>query len=461
MRTAFARLVLASCLLAFLVAIATFSVTVKFAGSLIWSDGVVYFLYARAVVLDRSIDITEGYDLLDKRFPARSEMMGPVRRWSVRGTSGKVLATWPAGAGIALAPFYAAGYAVERARAALSGGTADSLGVITQYFFGLGSVAYALLGFWAMFVVSRAVAGAKAAYISSTCIAFASPLVFYVFVNPSMAHAVSFGLVAVLTLLWWRAWNTGFGAAQMVAMGLVLGALFTIRYQNALFGIMLVALAGRGASKDIAVRFRACVVGAAACLVPIVLVNVPSFLAAQHAARLAIVDGVLHVGAYAVDMRSPFFFEGFLSCRQGTFHWSPVLAAGLAGLAWAARTKQAWPWPLIATVLAHGWLIGGLRVAGAPEGLDWNKHWDGATSFGMRYMVECIPLFALGLAVLVRSAVGTRAGMLCCLGAGACLIAWNGLLTLAYALGTISHSYCVTYAEMVKGVGRALTQFVR
>jgi hypothetical protein len=459
-RSTFARLVLASCALACVVAIATFSVTVRFTGSLIWSDGVVYFLYARALVLDRSIDITEGYDLLDKRFPAKSEMMGPVRRWSVRDASGKVLAAWPAGAGIALAPFYAVGYAVERARAALSGGTADSLGLIPQYFFGLGSVAYALLGYWAMLLVSRAVAGPRAAYVSSTCIVFASPLIFYVFVNPSMAHAVSFGLVAVLTLLWWRAWNTGPRPAQMAAMGLILGALFTIRYQNALFAIMLVALAARGPAKDFGTRLRACALGAAACLVPIVLVNVPSFLAAQHGARLAIADGVLHAGAYAVDMSSPFFVETFFSCRQGTFYWSPVLAAGLVGLAWAALKKQAWPWPLVLTVLAHGWLIGGLRVAGAPEGVDWNHHWDGATSFGMRYMVECIPLLAIGLSVLVRSASTARGRMLF-VAAGACLVGWNALLILAYALGTISHSYCVTYPEMVNGVARAVAQFAR
>jgi hypothetical protein len=201
-------------------------------------------------------------------------------------------------------------------------------------------------------------------------------------------------------------------------------------------------------------------VGAAACLIPIVLVNVPSFLAAQHAARLVVADGVLHAGAYAVDMRSPFFFDVFLSCRQGTFYWSPILAAGLVGLVWAARKKEAWPWPLIATVLAHGWLSGGLRVAGVPEGLDWNEHWQGATSFGMRYMVECIPLLAIGLSVLVRSAIEARAGVLS-LAAGACLAAWNALLVLAYALGAISHSYCVTYPEMVNGVAHALSQFVR
>jgi len=39
-------------------------------------------------------------------------------------------------------------------------------------------------------------------------------------------------------------------------------------------------------------------------------------------------------------------------------------------------------------------------------------------------------------------------------------VAWNGLLILAYGLGTVSHSSCVTYPEMVAGVGQALSKLV-
>jgi hypothetical protein len=39
-------------------------------------------------------------------------------------------------------------------------------------------------------------------------------------------------------------------------------------------------------------------------------------------------------------------------------------------------------------------------------------------------------------------------------------VLWNGLLILAYGLGTVSRSYCVSYGDMWVGITQALAKVV-
>lgn len=429
---------------------ATFAIVfAQSSGYLIRNDGTAYFMYARSAVIDLDTDVTNEYEDLDSRLPADSPVMMAVRD-TVHGLpdQDRIVFPWPVGSGLVMAPFYALGYGLERLVAAIGNRPADSYGVIPQYFYGLGSLFYGFLGFWATFLLCQRLTGDPKAWLSTLAVLFGGPVVFYLFFHPSMAHAASFGLVSLLALLWWRRWT---GQAEgLVGLGLLFGTLVTIRYQNAVFGILLVALILRHARRESwPSALRAGLVGGLASLPPLVI-QVAHVIAIRGFPS-AITGGsrgdTLTLAQNELDLASPHFFQVMFSCQHGAFYWAPVLGLGFGGLLWAARGAT-WARIFCLVFLGHVYLIGCLQGLGG-------TNWSGAHAFGMRYLAECSPLLAAGLAVLVHKASSrlARRGWIAIL---ALAVTWNGLLILAYGKGTISRSECVTYRQMAAGVFRAL-----
>ncbi len=431
-------------------------------GYLFRNDGTGYFLLAQSMVLDLDTEVTDDYLALDARVPPGSPAMSGLRTWREPNPE-RVVLPWPIGSGLVMAPFYAAGYCLELLAAAIRGRQADPYGLLPQVFYGFGSLFYGWLAFWATFLCCRRLVGSGMSAIAAAAPMFAGPAVFYVFFNPTMAHASSLGLAALFLYFWSGCWtgetasSTSFGV-----LGLLLGLLVTVRYQNAIFGLLLVALIWRLLRRRSAMAaLRAAGVASVACLPPLLL----------QVAHLAVVggsedwhsEGGLMLGRNPIDLSSPFFFETLFSCRHGAVYWAPVAGLGIFGLLWVAG-RFGWARILVLVLLANVYLIGCLRgplevmesPAAPPSAVE--SHWSGGHAFGMRYLTESAPLLALGLAVLLKQA-GTirRRALIAVLGL---LVAWNGLLLLAYGSGEISRVGCVTYSEMVSGAGRALVRFL-
>jgi hypothetical protein len=455
------RIVAASAVAAVLFALAVLALTIRSShGQVVWSDGIAYFLYARSAVVDLDLDLTDEFAYLDPQFPPDSRAMEPLRKWSSRSADGKLRPPWPVGAGLIMTPFYAVGYGLERLSAALSGRSANSYGVIPQCAFALGSTAFGLLGFWCLVLMCREIADERFAYLASLGVTLCGPVVFFVFFHPSMAHASSFGLVTLMTLIWLRGWKYGTNLRTMLALGLLLGVAITVRYQNALFGILPAALTLKD-WRRVGLRIAAmqALVGLAACLLPVLVLLHGQF-------KMSTGHGQTSFAAaqYPIDFTSPYFFDVLFSCRHGAFHWAPVLGIGALGLLWAAYRRNGWAAVLLIAFAAHAYLIGGFGLSKVAYGDNplppgWLNHWDNAPSFGMRYLTECAPFFALGLGFLMQ---GTRARIKSSVWAvGLSLFAlWNGLLIIAYGLETITRSRCLPYADMLTGIGAALRTLV-
>jgi hypothetical protein len=458
-----------SILAVLLAGMATFTVTaITTSGSLIWSDGLPYFLYSRSLALDFNTDLTNEFNDLQTRYPPDSKLLGPLNDWSRRNQkTGRITTPWPIGMGIVMLPFYAAGYAVEYSVATISGRAPDSYGLITQYFYCTGALAFGLLGFWSIFLCCREVTDSeRIAYLASFGIIFAGPAVFYIFFNPSMAHAPSLGLLSLLTLFWLRQWRHGSSPRGMALLGILLGFAAIVRYQNVLFGILPAALLLREAVR--VGLFRAMKTGAAGFATLVLPASLQllhlHYFGSSDLPAIASQGGAIQVSGYPLDPASPYFFDVLFSSRHGAYHWAPVLLAGTAG-ALLAGTRKSWAWPLLLVFIANTYLIGALGMAytntlGASGTTnDWLHHWNGASSFGMRYLTECAPVFAIGLAVLIQ-ATPTRVGRLLWPAILITLIIWNQLLILAYGLNTISRSYSLSYTDMLYGIKEALQQLL-
>lgn len=446
------------------VGLAAFRVTLWSAGgSLVWSDGVAYFLTARSLVIDGNSDIGNEIADLEAR-PAGTSLAGTqlldsLRTNMRRDASGRAYTPWPVGAGALMTPFYAAGWAAERLVAEREGRMPDSYGLLPQYFFGIGSLAWGLIGFWAAFFACRRIVPAGPASIGALGAVLAGPAVFYMFGHPSMAHALSFGLAGLATLSWLRQWQEGAGVVRFALLCLLVGLLAAVRLQSLLFALLPASLLLRAAWRSgFFAALRLALAGALTGAAGLAMQIAHARLYGPPQTGITLTGAVVMIGTYPFHLGSPYFLDVLLSCRHGAFHWAPILGIASLGLAVAAW-REGWARVLLLAVLAQVWLIGALGIASFDRVVpdfsgDWNTHWQGGTSFGMRYLTECTPMFALGLAWLASRGWPRRARLW---QAGTLALAgWNGLLMLAYGLGTVSRSYCVTYPQMLQGVSEAL-----
>jgi len=107
---------------------------------------------------------------------------------------------------------------------------------------------------------------------------------------------------------------------------------------------------------------------------------------------------------------------------HGALLWSPILLPALLGLGWLARGNAARERAQGTRVLAALLLLGFLAqtyINGA-----FGTTWHLSRSFGFRRLIECTPIFVLGLAMLLawlRPRVGRWPLFLCAI----CLIYWN------------------------------------
>jgi len=418
-------------------------------GSIVRSDGLVYFLYARSIVVDGDADLTPEFPEVQTRFSATPYVTGALFTYSRRlPDTGKITVPWPIGIGIVMAPFYASGYAVEYVVATIGHRSPDTYGAVPQYFYASGSVLFGMLAFWTGFACCERVSTLRSAYLASLATLLAGPAVCYIFFSPSMAHAPSLGLVGLLTWRWLDCWQTR--TRGVFWLGLLVGTITCIRYQNVIFGIMVLTLIARDARREgPSVGVREALLAACGALIPL-SVQAAHYISLNgwslgHRAG----TGFMLLDHARVELTRPQFTAVLFSCDKGAFYWAPIMAIGCLGLLYAAR-RHAWARVMLAIFVAQVLLISVIRNHG--------DRLDMQTSFGMRYLTECSIGLAMGVATLVARARSLRAWRSWVI-VGALLSTWNLLLIMAYVL-TIPRSGCVTYPQMADGMARAILQVV-
>jgi len=110
---------------------------------------------------------------------------------------------------------------------------------------------------------------------------------------------------------------------------------------------------------------------------------------------------------------SPRFWDTLIHPAHGALLWSPILFLALAGLAWLFRRDG----PL-ALLLLIGFL-GQVYINGA-----FGTTWHLSGSFGFRRLIECTPIFVLGLSALLAW-LQPRLGWKPLVVGAALFVAWN------------------------------------
>jgi hypothetical protein len=378
------------------------------------SDEVQYFAWLRSLWFDRDVSFDNEYRHFYERGLVRSP--GFHETFLERTTeTGRRLNFGTIGCAILWSPFYAAGHAVALAsRGRQVEWPADGYSPPYVAAVAYGSAVYGLLAL----LISAAVAERLTGHgrWPALVVWLGTPLVFYMYVAPPMAHACSAFAVAAFVAAWLavrRRWSAR-GTAALGALGALVAM---VREQDAFF------LAGP--ALDFAVTWLARAAGrgdprlpSAGRLLASAAAGAAAALAAYLPQAVAYIALNGHLGpsrlvARKMTWSSPHAVEVLLSPEHGFFVWTPLALAGLAGLFLLLRPAPQRPWSAEAGALAadRPWLGGCLLVmfalqvyiAGSIES------WTVAGAFGQRRFVSVTVLLVIGLAALAERATRPRA----------------------------------------------------
>jgi hypothetical protein len=382
-------------------------------------DGVGYYAFARAPLIQHNLDFTSDYQHANESFrESRLDAYGQPRA-EFRTVTGHLDNHFTVGPALLWSPFLLlADSAVLLARALGSSVAADGFSAPYRLAMAFATACYGFLALLLSFRIARQCVEARWAFLSALAIWWASSLPVYMYFNPSWSHAHSAFAVA-LFLWYWHKTRSLRSFPQWLLLGVLAGLMLNVYYANAMLLAVLVvealpqyasAFRARAASDlgQLALRHLLFCLTVFVCLFP-------TFLTRYIIYGNPFASGYLPLRDWS--WLSPNFFAVLFSSDHGLFSWTPILLLAVLGLFFFWRTQ-----PRVALAFLAAALAFYLFITVYPD-------WNGISSFGSRFFVSLTPLFVLGLAVfLERTALlfrTRRAALFASSALLSCFILWN------------------------------------
>lgn len=412
------------------------------------ADEIKYFAALRSVYFDRDLHYANEYAHFIGRDPVAHAGLRPYMEGET--PTGYRLNDAPIGTAVLWSPFYvAADIGVAAARSLGAAVPRDGYAWPYVWAVCLGSLFWGTAGMFLAYRLCRAYASRTASLWGVVAIWFASPVVFYLYITPAMAHANSMFAVSLFLLLWQRG-RVDRAARGWVILGAAAGLMILVRELNWLLllvlavdetqGILHVVQSADGQRVRGAPLVRAAVVewwrrsvGYLCFAVALGIVVAPQLYVYQT------LNGTFGPTPFVVEKFSllpRYAFAVLFSGFHGLFSWHPVTLVAVLGL--AALWRRA-PWVAAALVV---FVAAQVLVIGSYE------TWWGGASFGARRFINCTAIFSLGLAV----GFGTLRGRFRHLAAAAIagLVLWNAGLAVQYSVGLIPRDAPVSIGRIAR-----------
>jgi hypothetical protein len=359
-------------------------------------DGVGYYAFARAPLIQHNLDFTEDYRHANESFRGlRLDERGQPRP-EFRTVTGHLENHFTVGPAILWTPFLLLAHAgVLFARLLGSSVPADGFSAPYRIAMALGTGCYGFLGLLLAFRLARQYVEQRWALLATFSIWLASSLPIYMYFNPSWSHAHSTFAVA-LFLWYWHETRVARSLAQWCILALVAGLMLNVYYANAMVLAALVVEAilqylsalrrdSRAAAENLRLaRLLLChflfAVLVLACLLPSLIT------------RYIIYGSPLESGYVSPRQwmwSSPAFWSVLFSPNHGLLLWTPVLLFSVLGLFLFCRLVPRVGAPFLVAFLAFY-----VFIACYPD-------WPGISSYGNRFFVSLTALFVVGLAVFL------------------------------------------------------------
>ena len=379
-------------------------------------DGVGYYAFARAILLEHRLDFEPDWQNANASFRlGRIDPEGHIRPAEYTST-GHLDNHFSIGPAILWSPFLLIAEAVVKIDHVFGGHLAEngfSFPYVTAM--ALGTAFYGFLGLFLSFRLARKHLGERWAFLGTIGIWFASSLPVYMYFNPSWSHAHS-AFVVALSFWYWDRTRGGRTWTQWLVLGAISGLMLDVYYVN---GVLLIVPlieslqeywrgirerrmedAGKLFLQNLLFSLTICVV----------------FLPTLISKRI-IYGHYLDFGYHEPwSFASPALLHVAFASEHGLFSWTPIVLLSVIGLVLLHRRDRMLSLCCVAAFALYLYAIGCYN------------DWAGISSFGSRFFVSLTSIFILGLAeffdFLAGAITGRRANIVATATVSV-LILWN------------------------------------
>jgi hypothetical protein len=383
-------------------------------------DGVGYYAFARALLLERNLDFTADYQHANEGFrEARLDSEGHPRD-VFRTSTGHLDNHFTIGPAILWTPFLLLAHAgVLLARLFGAPVSADGFSLPYLLAMALGTLLCGFLALLLSYRVACRFVAERWALLATIAIWWGSSLPVYMYFNPSWSHAHSAFAVALFFWYWLRTRESR-SAWQWFWLGLMAGLAVNVYYPNTLVLLLLVpeaAAACRAAGEPVgsAPGFARLLKNYLLFCAVLAVALLPTFLT-----KYAIYGGPFETGYIPITQwswGSPWLLALLFSANHGLFSWTPILIFAVAGIFFFVRNQRQIGISVLCVLFAFYYFM-----ASYPD-------WPGISSYGNRFFVSLTVFFVLGLASLLEALAaflrGRRAAVASLATAVCLFILWN------------------------------------
>jgi hypothetical protein len=409
-------------------------------------DGVGYYAFARAPLIEHNLDFLHDYQQANASFRENRFDENGQPTAAFRTRTGHLENHFTVGPAILWAPFLLAAHAgVLLARSFGSAIPADGFSSPYRIAMALATALYGFLGLLISFRIARKYVDETWALLATLAIWWASSLPVYMYFNPAWSHAHS-AFVVALFLWYWHETRDARSLGQWILLGALAGLMLNVYYAN----LMLFAILPFEALRDYGAAFRKATA------------NTPSVaqLLARHAAfgltliicllptliaHRIIYGGIFETGYGSVSQwnwGSPYLLSVLFSSNHGMISWTPILLFAVIGLVAFWRSVPRVGGAFLLAAIAFYYFI-----ASYPD-------WAGISSYGSRFFVSLTALFVLGLAVFLdrftRSFRKRGAALAASCVFLACFVFWNAGLMFQWGSHLIPARGPISFPQMIR-----------
>jgi hypothetical protein len=412
-------------------------------------DGVGYYAFARAALIQHNLDFTPDYNAANASFrDGRLDENGnpkPLFRTATNHLDNH----FTVGPAILWAPFLIAAHAgVLVARAFGSNVAADGFSAPYRFAMALGTAIYAFLGLILAMRLAAKYVGERWAFLATVGVWWASSLPVYMYFNPSWSHAHSAFMVA-LFLWYWHETRETRSTTQWIVLAAIAGLMLNVYYPNAMVLAVLAvetvpqyfAALRRTQSRERGIRPSVLHLVTNHVLFAVVMIAclLPTFVS-----RYVIYGSPFESGYGSLKdwaWRSPYFIAVLFSSEHGLLVWTPVIVLACIGVVIFALREPRVGGAILAAMLAFY-----LFIACYPD-------WAGISSYGNRFFVSLTPIFIIGLGVFfarVAQFFSSQRVAMATLGtAAALLVAWNLAFIFQWGTHLVPARGPIVWSEMI------------
>lgn len=382
-------------------------------------DGVGYYAYARALLIQHNLDFTADYQhanavFRELRLDANGQPLPDFRT-----STGHLDNHFSIGPAVLWAPALVATHAaVVLARASGSAVLADGFSLPYRLAMAFTTAALGFLGLLLAFRIARNYVEERWALLATLAVWGGTSLPVYMYFNPSWSHAQSAFAVA-LFFWYWLETRQHRSMSQWLVLGTLAGLMIDVYYVNA---VLLAALlpellqAYLSALRASAWRQLAGLLARHSLFAALIFICLlPTLLAHYVIYGSPFSSGYIPLRFW--HWKSPYFAQVLFSSNHGLFSWTPLIALSFAGLLLFLKRHFAAALPVLITVLFFYYVI-----ASYPD-------WDGISSFGNRFFISLTVFFVLGLGVLLDEIIRKLHSRASVVAASSlvlfCLVLWN------------------------------------